>query len=479
MRILTEHLDKKRFLIIAIATFGIGAIVLLWLQLSLRLIITLIFGGIFALLVFFYPFWGLCAFISLIPLEEAFLITEKLTLLKIIGLWVFFVWLVHTLYRRDKMVIPQTFSIAFLLFGVWGLASVLWAQDVSAAIVCWVTMLLLVGFLFIVFQMANSWRKFHLLVLSYVVGTIVAGALGLYNFLTIGLSPQWRISALINLQTGQYVQNPGHYGILLALGIFYFLVMFLFRRGFWLRAFYFASFSALLVAALASGTRSFIVSFAVALLALIWYLWRVGAWKKSIALWVSAIAVVAIITAIMPPYFFERAESIWTTLGDRGAGRLDIWKVFLVEIAENPLLGVGLANGPLRYDEYRTIAVDRYGISLVHPGAWSSGRDIHSIYLQSWVELGTIGFVLFILLIITLARQMYKALRIAPLYSREWQLGLVVALNFVALLVTGFSEPSLIRKYLWLGFALIPAYARLMESDPERFNKLQRKGWED
>jgi uncharacterized membrane protein YphA (DoxX/SURF4 family) len=123
----------------------------------------------------------------------------------------------------------------------------------------------------------------------------------------------------------------------------------------------------------------------------------------------------------------------------------------------------------LRYDEYRTVAVDRYGVSLVHPGAWSSGRDPHSIYLQTWAELGTIGFVLFMALIISLAKQIYNTLRSVPLYSRDWQLGLVIALNFVALLVTGITEPSLIRKYLWLGFALIPAYARLWKL------KLQRK----
>lgn len=468
MRILTETSDKKRFQILTITAFtafGLGAVILLWLQLPLWIILALILGGITALLVFLYPFWGLCAFVFLIPLEEAFLITEKLTFLKIIGLWVFLGWLACILiYRRDKLVIPHPLSIAFLLFGFWGLASVLWAQDAWTALERWITMVLLVGFFFIVFQMADSWRRLYWLILSNVAGIVAAGALGLYNFLTIGLSPQWRISALMNLQAGQYVQSPGHYGILLALGVFYFLVSLLFRsKNLGQKSLHFVVFSGLLFAALASGTRSFIVSLAVAFLALLWYLWRVRAWKKVVALGGWAIAIAVTIAAIMPPYFFERAESLWTTLGDRGSGRLDIWKVFLVEIAENTLLGVGLANGPLRYDEYRTIALDRYGVSLVHPGAWSSGRDPHSIYLQSWAELGTIGFILFMLLIISLARQMYKALRVAPLYSWEWQLGLVIALNFVALLVTGITEPSLIRKYLWLGFALIPAYARLIK----------------
>ena len=415
-------------------------------------------------MVFLYPFWGLCAFVFLIPLEEAFLITEKMTFLKIIGLLVFFAWLAHILIKRDKLMIPQPFSIAFLLFGLWGLASTLWAQNTMVALERWVTMLLLVGFFFLVFQMANNIRKLYWLILSNILGIVVAGALGLYNFFTIGLSPQQRISALINLQEGRYVQNPGHYGILLALGIFYFLVGFLFHsRGFIQRALYFAVFSGLLIAALASGTRSFIISFAIAFLAFLWYLWRIRAWGKGLSVGALAIVIIALVAAVMPPYFFQRVESIWTTLGDRGAGRLDIWKIFLVEIAENPVLGVGLGNGPLRYDEYLTVAVAQYGVLLVHPGAWSTGRDPHSIYLQSWVELGVIGFILFMALIVSLARQLYSALRSAPLYSKEWQLGLVIALNFIALLVTGITEPSLIRKYLWFGFALIPVYARLVK----------------
>lgn len=467
MIVLAKTLYKKQFQIVGLTALGIGTIIILWLQLPLWIIAALIFGGIVALLAFLYPFWGLCAFVFLIPLEEAFLITEKLTFLKIIGLWVFFAWLAHILiYKCEKLIIPKPFFIAFFLFGFWGLASILWAQDAWVALERWITFVFLVGFSFLVFQMANNMKKLYWLILSNVIGILVAGALGLYNFLTVGLSSPWRISALMNLEAGQYVQSPGHYGILLALGLFHCLMGFLFRsKNLVQRSLYFVAFSGLLIAALASGTRSFIVSFAVAFLALLWYLWRIRAQERLLSVGVWAVVIAAIVAAVMPPYFVQRVESLWTTLGDRGSGRLDIWKVFLVEIAENPLMGVGLANGGVRYDEHRTVAVNRYSVSLVHPEAWKSSRDPHSIYLETWAELGTIGFILLILLIIGLGKQLHRALQLAPLYSWEWQIGLTIALNFLALLVTGISEPSLYRKYLWLGFALIPAYAQLVRSN--------------
>jgi O-antigen ligase len=188
--------------------------------------------------------------------------------------------------------------------------------------------------------MTNNIRKLYWLIFSNIAGTIIAGALGLHNFFTVGLSPQWRISALLTLEEGQYVQSPGHYGILLALGIFYFLVGFLFRgKNFGQRILCFVVFLGLLIAALASGTRSFIVSFAVAFLVLLWYLWGVRAWGKALYAGALTIVIIVIVAAAMLPYFFQRVESLWATLADRGEGRLDIWKVFIIEIVENPILG--------------------------------------------------------------------------------------------------------------------------------------------
>lgn len=457
--------NREPIQILAFLLLGAGVIVLFWLPFPLWISAALIFGGALAGLTFFYPFLGLCIFVFLIPLEEAFLIAEKLTFLKLVGLFVFFAWLSYILvHRQNKLAVSHPFLLAFLLFGLWGLASALWAQDTEAALWRWLTMLLLVGFFFLISQIATSWRKLHWLIISNVAGAIVAAGLGLYNWLMVNSGPQWRISAFMNLAEGQYVQSPAHYGILLALGIFYMLIAFLCQQGFAKRIIYLTGFAALLLAALASGTRSFLVSFCVALAALVWHLWRARAWRILAHGGWAAMVILAIVAVVMPPYFFSRAESLWTTLGDRGSGRLDIWKVFLVEIAEKPLLGVGLANSGVRYNEYRTLAVDRYGFSLIHPEAWKDSRDPHNIYLESWAELGVIGFVFFIALIISLVKQMYKAWRIAPLYSWQWQVGLVIALNFLALLVTGITEPSLYRKYLWLGIALIAAYAQLISS---------------
>lgn len=463
---ITRAFKRELIQVLACLLLGAGVIVIFWLPFPLWISAAFIFGGALAGLIFFYPFWGLCIFVFLIPLEEAFLIAEKLTFLKIVGLFVFLAWLSHILvHKQNKLVVPHSFLLAFLLFGLWGLTSALWAQDAIAALWRWLTMLLLVGFFFLTFQMVTSWEKLHWLIISNVVGALVAAGLGLYNWLMAGLGSQLRISAFMNLAEGQYVQSPAHYGILLALGIFYMLIAFLCQRGFVKRIIYLICFASLLLAALASGTRSFLVSFGVALAGLVWHLWRARAWRILALGGIGAVVILAIVATVMPPYFFSRAESLWTTLGDRGSGRLDIWKVFLVEIAENPLLGVGLANGGARYDEYRILAVDRYGVSLIHPEAWKSGRDPHSIYLEIWAELGVVGFACFILFIMSLAKQIYNAWKIAPLYSWQWQLGLVIVLNLLALLITGITEPSLYRKYLWLGFALILAYAQLMKLD--------------
>lgn len=412
-------------------------------------------------LVVAYPFWGLCGFVFLIPIEEAFIVAENVTLLKLFGPLVFLGWASQLLcQRRGRFARPQSSVVGLIGYSVWGLASVLWSHYPDAALERSLTTLLLAAFLFLVTQLVEDGTNLRLLVASYVAGTVLSGVFGLHNFLTVGLTDLRRVSAVVPAQGAAYIQNPGHYGIILAPGIFYFLVSFLFGKRSLQKLVSFVGFLGLLLAALASGTRSFVVTFAVSSVTLLCYLWHRGLWGRamSLAAWVVVVAVA--LASVLPSFLADRYVTIVTSMADRGSGRLDIWKVVLVQIIENPIIGVGAANGPLRYDEYRVHATDQYGLTLIDPQAWSGGRDQHNIYLQNWAEFGIIGFGLFAASLIIMAVKMYRALRSHPPPSADWQLGLVIGLNFLALLATGISEPIQVRKYLWLGMALVVAYSR-------------------
>ncbi len=53
-------------------------------------------------------------------------------------------------------------------------------------------------------------------------------------------------------------------------------------------------------------------------------------------------------------------------------------------------------------------------------------------------------------------------------------IGIVIILNFIALLVMGIGEPILYRKYLWLGLSLITIYNRVINSS-FRHNKFENE----
>jgi len=450
--------NKLLAILIAVFIFGIMGVMGFLGLFSPKYLLLLPLGFLFVAFILYKPFWGLCAFAFAIPLEEAFVVAESLTALKIVGAFVFLGWLSYFFVSKQRRIyMPRPVIISFLFAG-WGLVSYFWAAYPDAVLWREITVILLVGFFFLVPQIVTDEKKLHYLILSNVLGAIIAGGFGLYHF---SLNPNQRIVAF-----PEFGQNAGHYGILLSIGIFYFLTLFISRTKKVIKVFSFIMFLLLLIAAFTSGTRSFMVSFAISLLFLLWYLVRMKRAKTLVKLVAVFCIVGSIIISVMPPLFFQRAESI-ITLSDRGAGRLDIWKIYLVTIFENPLVGVGLSNGPLNYTKYRDCAVSRYNLSLIHPAAWNcDNSDIHNIYLRSWAELGIIGFVLLLSLIISL----FKVLHLFFLKSVNLQqslnerLGLVISMEFIALIVIGIAEPCLFRKYLWFGFSLVLAYSRIVQN---------------
>jgi len=422
---------------------------------SPKYLLLLPLGFLFVAFVLYKPFWGLCVFAFAIPLEEAFIVAESLTALKIVGAFVFVGWLSYFLISRQrKIFMPRPVIISFLFAG-WGLVSYFWAAYPDAVLWREITVILLVGFFFLVPQIVTDERKLHYLILSNVLGAMVAGGFGLYYF---SLNPNQRIVAF-----PEFGQNAGHYGILLSIGIFYFLTLLISKTKRIIKIFSFIMFLLLLVAAFASGTRSFMVSFAVSLLFLLWYLVRMKRAKTLMKLAVVFCIIGIIIISIMPPLFFQRAQSI-LTLEEGRQIRLDIWKVYLVMIAEHPLVGTGLLNGPSVFDSYRDKAVSLYGITFKNPAIWAAGWDAHNIYIRSWAELGICGFILLLSLITILFKYLYSCFKITEFYSLKWQLGLIITLEFIALLVTGIAEPCLFKKYLWFGFSLTLAYGRIVRN---------------
>ena len=423
-----------------------------------------IFLFLIAGIILYKPFWGVCLYVFLIPLEEVFILFEEFTVIKYFGIFILIGWILQFFLSKQKLYISKPIKL-FLFFVAWAFTSSLWASVPELSFHRWITLILLVGIFFLFYQIVITKKMLYYVILSNILGSLISGAFGFYHFL---LNPNQRIVAF-----AEHGQPLSCYGMTLFLGIFYFLIISIFKSKKF-NIFSFLLFLMLLISAFASGTRTFIVAFVASLLFLLWFFLKKKKSKKIIKYFAVFFIVIIVINLVMTPLFFERANRI-LNLSDQWAGRTDIWKVYGATILNHPIFGVGLENSSPFFGKYLRIAQSQYGISVIRPGMWRREIvDVHNIYILVWVELGIIGFVLFLWIIKLLFNQIYSSLKRIEIGSFIFWIGIVIILNFIVVLFMGIGEPILYRKYLWFSFSLVTIYNRVINSS-FRNNKLENE----
>jgi O-antigen ligase len=173
----------------------------------------------------------------------------------------------------------------------------------------------------------------------------------------------------------------------------------------------------------------------------------------ALALGVAAVAIGLV--AATP--VVERLQTIIepeAATGDRGAGRLDLWRAAWHGFKEEPWLGMGAGSYQARSLELlqTTPGVDTTR-SYVR-----EGRVVHNMYLETLTELGVVGLGLLLVMLGLTARYLVAAYRRARA-ARDGPLERAVAavlVTFFAFLLSGFFISNQLSKPLWilLGMAL-------------------------
>jgi O-antigen ligase len=179
------------------------------------------------------------------------------------------------------------------------------------------------------------------------------------------------------------------------------------------------------------------------LVILIYYLYkRRVSWRIM-----SPALVLVLLIALMPGVFFARLER---SGADRGAGRLDIWRVGITALQHHAVLGVGLNNFPVVYQQFA-------GMAKVFHGYY---RGPHNIYLGMAVETGLIGFLMFAGALRSQFRSSHAAAD-ARRVDRQWLVSCEAACSGV--LAAGFFLDIFWRKSFWLALILLTVAARIHE----------------
>jgi O-antigen ligase len=396
------------------------------------------------LLVAVSPGAGVALLLFTLPLEElgALLPSGALTL-KLLGVLVAGAWLLNALVRRRPIAVPRS-ALPLVLFVLWGAASTGWAADPAAATRGAATLVQLLLLYLIVLNVLDTPARLRRALHAHVAGGVLLAAFALW-LTREGVLQAGRSAIVVD---HELVLEPNALAAALLLPVAVCLTGGLDGTRTPLERLCLTMAGVVCVTVMVlTLSRGALIGLAV--IALLVSLARRQPWLVVVA---ALIALPGLL--IVGPQLADRlAEGV--TLADRGAGRLDIWRVASVVIQSHPLLGVGLGCFPAIYFEYLSRAA---GVSWRHALDIASGtmeKYPHNTFIGATAELGVVGLVLLLVIVAVHLRQALASWRFLAA-RRHAAAGLVLAslAGLAAVAVVGLSCDVAHRKSFWLALAL-------------------------
>lgn len=373
------------------------------------------------------------------------------TVAKPVGALLVIAWAGAVLAQRGMLPLlpraePQFFSaiVAFLVFGG---VSVLWATDAGQTGSALGRLLLVGALALVTYTAASTPSGFRTIIYGYLLGSVVTSV---YSIASGAYLAKGRLS-------GPF--DPNYFAAELIPAIL--IACFLFatassRRMRWL-AMIVAGVD--LVAFVLTQSRGGIVGLTVALLGAVVFAGRARP---------RVLALVLVLVAVGLGYYFAYKPAHVFGNGSPGglsatsSGRIDEWRVALRVFGSHPIGGVGLGNYQVVEPSYATQTVN---LNFVH-FIVNFRQVVHNTYLQLAAELGFVGLLLFLGVLVRPLRLAGRALaRVEPelgefeFYVRGLLAGAIGMLAAYVFLTAEFE------KQLWLVLALLASAPTLLRND--------------
>lgn len=258
---------------------------------------------------------------------------------------------------------------------LWGAATSLWALDSDLSLSRLPTAFSLLVLFLITVSLRITRTELMWTVVAAVIGGVCAA---LYATSSYYGGTSFESGMRGSLIVGGRSTDPNYFAASLLLPISMAVGVFLSVRSWTAKAFSLIAAATMVFAVLLTMSRGALLSLVVIVL-IYCYRLRVN-WRVLVIP-----AVFAVLLALMPNFFFARLAG---SGADEGAGRLEIWRVGLVLVQNYGLLGAGLDNFPVGYQQFS-------GMAKVFPYQ-GYARGAHNTYLNMMVESGVVGMMLFL-----------------------------------------------------------------------------------
>jgi O-antigen ligase len=415
-----------------------------------QLALAIAVGLVSVVVTFIEPAWGLYLFVIAMFAEGLFGVDGGPTGARMLGIVILGAWIVRSLSSGRFRIILARSNLFAMAYIVWGLVSTLWAIDLQVAFDRAQVIVQSFVLYILVINLVNSRKRMQSMLSIIMVVNLVMALLALLRFAS-GVTTGGRVNIM---QISGYDPNDQAASFLLGAA----MLMVLFSRearpvNKWL---IFAALSVTVLAILVTASRGALVSLIVVTASVL--LLNRRAWQ--VALLILLIGGTA--SLFLPLTFTERALSI-VTASDRGAGRIDIWRVGLQIVRAHPFQGVGWGNFGKAFDQY---------LPMTPNVAFDIGRERgpHNIFFGALGELGIVGLVPFVVLIGLTVKSAISAM---VSFERRGDsvmttLAMSVFLSLLGILAAGMFIDLRYRKYFWLILALAETIRHLPSVLEER-----------
>lgn len=369
----------------------------------------------------FHPPFGLCVMYFLLPVESAITLSPYFTISKAMGIIVFLSFLLH--FARGRSGFPSAMK-AMLVFMMWALLSLLWAESTLVGAIMAIPLVLNIGLTVILLSFIHDRKDFNLLMGSLFLGACVATALIVVGRVSYAAGVK---RVILSEETSPVILADD-----LCLGLLAGVYLML-QKGFFKKIIIVGALPLILLAIFKTQSRTALGT-AIIAPTVAFILSAKG--KKRITYTLIAVGFVTM-CAISLKIAFENdmlssaamARLRNTSFDIEKSGRTDVWRFSARLLMERPLNGWGWGNFPVK-----------------SPG--SIGLAHNNIFNLA-AELGIIGIILAAILYFLLIKSTFQ-LRLVPL---RW-IGITMLLYN---LIIGMTATTYMQKDFWysLAFAMV------------------------